>query len=288
MKITSLKKVKKSLSRLVSFLKTIFSNKPYAEDTFALLGSLKTAISNGELVLHYQIQQDLRTRKPVGVEALLRWNHPTLGLVYPDYFIPLAEHHDLITQISLWIAKQGMADLKRLNDLGYKDFNMALNMSPYCRVTNELLDAFKQEFAARNIDPNNVTFEITETVIAMSQAHTLSVLKELDSLGVDLSIDDFGTGQSSLVYLRKLPISELKVDREFVTNMLDDEQNYYIVQAIVNLAQGLHCRSVAEGIETKEVYDAVRAMNCDVAQGYYIAEPLPFNEMVAKLKQLNA
>ena len=261
--------------------------KHMAQDSVELLAFLKNAIKNDEFVLHYQTQVDMKTKKPIGVEALIRWNHPNLGLIYPDQFIPLAEHNDLITVISMWVVNQALRDLKRLREGGFPEFTMAINMSPYCKISDELLSIFKHGFAAANVAPSNVTFEITEAVISMSQTHTIKILKELDTLGVKLSIDDFGTGQSSLLYLRSLPISELKIDREFVTGMLTNEQDFYIVQSIISLAKGLQCKTVAEGIENKEVFEALVAMECGAAQGYYISKPMEFAGLVKTLDTLH-
>jgi EAL domain-containing protein (putative c-di-GMP-specific phosphodiesterase class I) len=177
-----------------------------------------------------------------------------------------------------------MTDLNALYSRGFYDLNIAINMPPYCHITENLLGIFKTGFKTSNVNPKKIIFEITETVISISQEHTLKTFKELQSLGVSLSIDDFGTGQSSLIYLKNLPISELKIDRGFVTSMVEKEQDFYIVQSIIHLAQGLNCRSVAEGIETEEVYASLKRMGCDIAQGYFIARPMPLQSLIIFLE----
>jgi EAL domain-containing protein (putative c-di-GMP-specific phosphodiesterase class I) len=214
----------------------------------------------------------------VGVEALLRWQHPVHGPVPPDEFIPMAEHSGLIRPVTLFALRKSMHQCLVWQRAGVS-LGLAVNLS-----VRNLLDVNFPIDVARllketGFDPHDLSLEITESCIMADPGRMLIELKRLDALGVSLSIDDFGTGYSSLSYLSRLPVKEIKIDRSFVQHMTEDDNDAVIVQSVIDLGRNLDLRVVAEGIEDEATWQRLADMGCDIAQGYYLGRPLSATHM---------
>jgi diguanylate cyclase (GGDEF)-like protein/PAS domain S-box-containing protein len=242
---------------------------------------LRRALSAGELRLHYQPVVDLRTRVITGVEALLRWEHPTRGLVPPSEIIPIAEETGLIVPIGEWALREACEQLMRWQEANPRrvPLTMAVNLSGVQLEHASFVERTGEILAATGVDASTLTMEITETVLMRDAGQALQVLEALKALGVALSIDDFGTGYSSLSYLKRFPVDVLKVDRSFVDGLGTDAEDQAIVQAIVALAESMGMTTIAEGLETQTQLDALRALDCLSAQGYLLGRPMPAAEM---------
>ncbi|EJM43082.1 diguanylate cyclase (GGDEF) domain-containing protein [Pseudomonas sp. GM33] len=246
-----------------------------ARKQLQLLQDLRNAVEHQEFSLHYQPKFDAANGLPVGAEALLRWEHPTQGLLLPDKFIELAEKTGLIIPIGEWVLNEACRQMREWYVLGYTDWRIAVNLSAIQFCHAGLVQSVAKALATHHLPANSLTLEITETT-AMSDADaSMTVLQELSEMGVDLSIDDFGTGYSSLMYLKRLPANELKIDRGFVRDLERDSDDAAIVSAIVALGQALGLRIVAEGVETDSQQDFLTQLGCDSLQGYLLGHPLP-------------
>ncbi|MDR6609373.1 EAL domain-containing protein [Pseudomonas synxantha] len=246
-----------------------------ARKQLQLLQDLRNAVEHQEFSLHYQPKFDAANGRPVGAEALLRWEHPTQGMLLPDKFIELAEKTGLIIPIGEWVLNEACRQMREWYVQGYTDWRIAVNLSAIQFCHSGLVQSVAKALAAHHLPANSLTLEITETT-AMSDADaSMRVLQELSDMGVDLSIDDFGTGYSSLMYLKRLPANELKIDRGFVRDLERDSDDAAIVSAIVALGQALGLRIVAEGVETGVQQDFLTQLGCDSLQGYLLGHPLP-------------
>ena len=246
-----------------------------ARKQLQLLQDLRAAVEQQQFSLYYQPKFDAANGRPVGAEALLRWVHPTQGMLLPDKFIELAERTGLIIPIGEWVLNEACRQMREWYVLGYTDWRIAVNLSAlqFCHVG--LVQSVAKALATHHLPANSLTLEITETT-AMSDADaSMTVLQALSEMGVDLSIDDFGTGYSSLMYLKRLPANELKIDRGFVRDLERDSDDAAIVSAIVALGQALGLRIVAEGVETDMQQDFLTQLGCDSLQGYLLGHPLP-------------
>jgi diguanylate cyclase len=250
----------------------------YAASNLELVGSLRSAIEGGQLVLHYQPKTTLDDGRVEAVEALVRWQHPGLGLLYPDSFIPLVEQTDLIDKLTEWVLKKALRDMR---DLGpqWQDLAVAVNVS--ARSLNRATFAAQVVGALRSerVAAARLTIEITETALLTDPTRAVAVLTEIETAGVKVSIDDFGIGQTSLSYLSSLPVNELKIDKSFVMDMLDNPAHAAIVRSIVELGHNLSFSVVAEGVETAEALAALRTTGCDMAQGFFFARPMRINDL---------
>jgi diguanylate cyclase (GGDEF)-like protein len=251
----------------------------------ALLGDLRRAIDDGSLMLHYQPKADMRTGGVRGVEALLRWTHVEHGPIPPDEFIPLAEHTGLIRPLTLYVLDQALAQCRAWNDDGV-NVGVAVNLS----VRNLYDPSFADEVAALmakwGVPASLLELEITESVIMADPMRAMAVLARLSDLGVGLSLDDFGVGYSSLAYLKRLPVTEIKIDKSFVMNISTDESDAMIVRSTIGLARSLGMRVVAEGVETEETWARLVALGCDIAQGYYLCRPKSAEDVTPLLRKL--
>ena len=245
---------------------------------------LRAAIERGELLLHYQPKVDIASGRLVAVESLVRWCHPQRGMMYPDTFIPLAEQTGLIKPLTDWVMREAFSQCRRWHDEGLA-INIAINQSAHNLHDPNLPADVERLFAHQNIHPSSVTMEITESAIMANPLRAMDVVTQLSAMDVALSIDDFGTGYSSLAYLKRLPAKELKVDKSFVMDMIADENDAMIVKSTIDLAHNLGLKVVAEGVETAEIWNGLAALGCDVAQGYYLARPMPANELEAWAKE---
>ncbi|HTZ45070.1 MAG TPA: EAL domain-containing protein [Jatrophihabitans sp.] len=246
-------------------------------ERLALLADLRTALTSSpeQLIMHYQPKLDLTTGEIIGVEALVRWNHPTLGIISPDRFIPLAESTGLIEALTPLVLELALTQCRDAT-VGGQPICVAVNLSARNVSDASLPERIRSVLERTGIPPSQLLLEITESSVMGDPAQTLPVLHALRELGIALSLDDFGTGYSSLSYLQRLPVSEVKIDRSFVTGLSGDDpvSTRALISAIIGLGEALGLRIVAEGIEDQATLDELRAMGCDVAQGYFIARPM--------------
>ena len=242
-----------------------------------LMGELRQAIENNDLILHYQPKINIKSNRISGVEALVRWQHKEHGLIPPDDFIPLAERTGLVKQLFLWVAKTALtqADQWRRDQI---KLGVAINLSPSTLLDADLPDMITGLLASCNVPAPYITFEITEGSIIKDPDRALEILTRLAQMGINISIDDFGTGYSSLAYLKKLPISELKIDKSFIQDMLTNENDEVIVRSTIDLAHNMGLKVVAEGAEEKETAVRLKSLGCDIIQGYYYSKPLSGND----------
>jgi PAS domain S-box-containing protein/diguanylate cyclase (GGDEF)-like protein len=250
---------------------TVDSSSP---SRLALLGDLRRAIERGELVLHYQPKVSLGTGHVVGVEALVRWQHPERGLIFPDNFIPMAEYTALIGPLTQHVLNTALAQARIWIDAG-KPLAIAVNLSVRNLLDEHLADRVAELLAAHDVPAALLELEVTESAIMIDPVKARLVLEKLSALGVRLSIDDFGAGYTSLSQLTTLPLSELKIDRSFVMRMTEDPGNAMIVQSVIDLGHNLDLTLVAEGVETEQALKALVGLECDLAQGYHLCKPLP-------------
>jgi diguanylate cyclase (GGDEF)-like protein len=252
-------------------------------DRLRLETDLRRAVERGELLLHYQPQIDVNTGKVIGVEALIRWQHPELGLVPPLNFIPLAEEMGLIVSISEWALEEACRCANALHARGLKLPQVAVNVSALT-FSSGLVERVKGVLNRTDIDPQILELELTEGVMMDSGSATIEALKEMKKLGVRLSIDDFGTGYSSLSYLSHFPLDSLKIDRSFVVDFDKNVQNASLVVAIIAMARSLSLKIVAEGVETAEQLHFLRSNGVSVIQGYLLSRPVPAHELAEMLE----
>jgi diguanylate cyclase (GGDEF)-like protein len=238
-----------------------------------LIGELRGAIETGQLVLHYQPKVDLQTGNIAGCEALVRWEHPELGLLRPNAFVPIAESTSLIRPLTRRVLEQALADVSAWRAHGV-DLGVAVNLSARCLNDPGFAGMVRDLLAGAGVSPRRLALELTESVIMADPSLTATVLAELHEMGVALSVDDFGTGYSSLSYLQQLPVEELKIDRSFVA-AIGEETSAVIVRSTIDLGRNLGLRVVAEGVEDDEVMALLRELRCPIAQGYAISPPLP-------------
>jgi len=244
--------------------------------TMKLERILRQAVDEKAFMLHYQPQIDLQTAKIIGVESLIRWEHPTLGKIPPSEFIPLAEENGLITPITEWVLETACRQNKKWQESGLPPIRIAVNISPYL-FREDLIGMVKRVLHETKLQPSYLELEITESLM-QDPDYTIPILKELKSIGVRLSIDDFGTGYSSLAYLIHFPIDSLKIDRSFIEDIKNESA--VIVKTIINMASHLNVSVIAEGIETEEQLDFLSNLNCSEGQGYYFSQPISSNKIV--------
>jgi diguanylate cyclase (GGDEF)-like protein/PAS domain S-box-containing protein len=247
---------------------------------------LHKALRNGELVIYYQPQVDIHQQKVMGVEALLRWQHPTMGLLSAGEFIPLAEETGFILPIGEWVLKQACEQAKQWQEAGYPLIKIGVNLSPKQFYQDNLVDVVAKILLETNLPPGCLELEITES-IAMSKAQeTIDKLHELKKLGIQISMDDFGTGYSSLAYLTKFPIDTLKIAREFVNDIGSDVNNEAIVSSIIDMTRNLQLNVIAEGVETEEQSLFLQRHACNQMQGYLFSKPLHADEVETMFEKL--
>jgi EAL domain-containing protein (putative c-di-GMP-specific phosphodiesterase class I) len=262
----------------------------YAETADAIGGlerlrtieELREVVSSRGLAVHYQPKVDVRTRHVVGVEALVRWNHPTRGLLPPAAFLPLVEDAGMMHELTVAVLEQSLDQIQAWAAAGRR-LPVAVNLSPSSLVDAELPDRIEEMLAQRGLTPDLLELEITEDVIMNDRERGRDILERVRAIGVGVAVDDFGTGYSSLAYLRELPIDELKLDRSFLQPMAADPRAAAIVRATISLAHSLGLRLVAEGVEDEQTADELSASGCDRAQGFFYARPLAPEQLDAWL-----
>ena len=248
----------------------------------SMLGDLRNALEHADVQVFLQPKLDLASGVVIGMEALARWRHPGRGWVAPEDFVPVAEETGLIKQLTDQVLDISISQLQRLRALGHH-LGLAVNLSTHDLLDELLSDRVMRHLDRHDADPALLTLEITESSLLIDAPRARTTIERLNQQGVRLSVDDFGTGYSSLSYLRHLPVSELKIDRSFVANVLFDEQDEVIVRSIIDLGHNLGMQVVAEGVETDEVLSRLRGFACDVAQGFGICRPVPLDNFVAWL-----
>ena len=239
----------------------------------ALMSEFRAAIEEHSLNLVYQPKVNIQTREIIGAEALLRWNHPQRGCIEPDEFIPLAEQTGLIKPLTAWVLEQAVQQCLQWREI-WPDFTVAVNLSVHNLHDAALLDQVRNFITEQKMPPSCLTLEITEGDIMSDPMRAREILESLNMMGIALSIDDFGTGYSSLSYLKQLPVNELKIDKSFVMEMTEDENDAVIVKATIDLAHNLGLKTVAEGVVDKLTWEYLQSLNCDIAQGYLISQPV--------------
>jgi diguanylate cyclase (GGDEF)-like protein len=249
----------------------------------ALMSELRAALVRNELLVYYQPQVDLRSGRVSGVEALIRWRHPTRGFLSPDEFLPIAEQAGLMRQVTHTVFEQALAQARSWRNTGL-DLTVAVNVSGRDLVDSRFADDIGRWLAEYGVDPSRLQVEITEGTILSERVRAQSVLTRLKALAATIAVDDFGTGYSSLGQLRSLPVDVLKIDKSFVLNMETEPGDAAIVRTTIDLAHSLGLTTVAEGVETEEAALQLAALRCDVVQGYAISRPLPAADLTAWLR----
>ncbi len=251
---------------------------PHSPERLGLMAELRNAIEQNQLLLHFQPKLELKTGRIASTEALVRWQHPRLGLIPPDKFILPAEHTGLIGPLTRWV----LIDALKYNTSLLRDglqLLVTVNLSARSLHDPHLLDMIANVLDAAGANPAQLMLEVTESAIVLDPKRAKENLMALNRMGIGLSIDDFGTGYTSLSSLKHLPVNEIKIDKSFVTNMLADKKDAMIVRTVIELGHNFGLTVVAEGVETQEVLDALAALNCDKVQGYFISKPLAYDSL---------
>jgi diguanylate cyclase (GGDEF)-like protein len=244
----------------------------------ALVGNLRRAIAEEELVLHYQPQIDLAEGVPVAVEGLVRWGHPERGLLPPLEFIAAAEHTGLIKDLTFRVLELGLKDLREWRGAG-REVGLSLNVSVRSLLDRHFPAEVERLLVLHRVSPHSLTLELTESSLMVDPTVAKRAMHDLSEVGVSFAIDDFGTGYSSLAYLTDLPVRELKIDKSFVLAMNLDPRNHIVVRSTIELARNLGLRTVAEGIEDPHTLERLRELGCELGQGFHISHPLPLAEL---------
>lgn len=250
----------------------------------ALERDIRSAMEAKEFAFHYQPQIDLKTKKVIGIEALMRWHHPERGWVPPDQFIPIAEATRLIMPLTETLLPDACWEIRKFQALGFDKLTVAINLSPLHFKTDGFLNFVSDTLASTGVDPECLEFEITEGIIMQDSDKVIETLTSLNQLGIKLSIDDFGTGYSSLSYLKKFPVDKLKIDKSFIRDVPHDKGAVAIVEAVIKLGHSFDLKVIAEGVETREQLDFLEARGCDEVQGYYYSKALPSDDLALWLE----
>lgn len=253
-------------------------------EKFVLENHLRKAIYHNQFSLVYQPQIDLRRNEISGVEALIRWEHPKLGLISPGEFIPLAEETGLILEIGEWVLKEACRQNKEWQNCGYKPLKMAVNLSAVQLIKGDLPETIRCILQETGLDPKWLEIEITESMIFQNVDGAIRILNQLKNMGINVSIDDFGTGYSSLSYLAKLPVDVLKIDRSFIQEIETDRKLPLVTNSIITMAHSMDIKVIAEGVETAGQLQEMTNQACDTVQGYIFFKPLTPAELEEKIK----
>jgi len=252
---------------------------------FIMKNELKRALERGEFVIYYQPQVDIEAKRIIGCEALLRWNHPRLGMIAPADFIPLAERTGLIIPIGKWVLKEASKQLKTWHNMGFKELKLSVNISACQFQESDLAETIQAILNAVDLEPNFLELEITENSIMLDTKLAMETVRRLKEIGIKIAIDDFGTGFSSLSYIRQFLADILKIDKSFVWNVTSNSYDAVMITAIIRMANTLRMRVVAEGVETKEQLDFLYSNGCKQIQGYLISPPVKPQEFEKLLMQ---
>jgi len=257
------------------------------EDRLKLERELREALLRNEFILFYQPQVDSKNGTIVGMEALIRWQHPHQGLIAPDRFISVAEETGLIIPVGKWVLQEACKQTKLLHTSGVPPIRISVNLSARQLEDPGLVQMVDQILKETDLEPALLDLEITESMLMSDMNRVIKTLEKLSTRGITISVDDFGTGHSSLAYLKRFPISTLKIDRSFICDIPGNKNDVSITKAIIKMAYALGLKTVAEGVETKEQFNFLKKYKCNVIQGYYFSKPIAFNEIV-KLFQIEA
>jgi diguanylate cyclase (GGDEF)-like protein len=257
---------------------------PDTGGTLALIGELRRAIDADELLLHYQPKVDVAGGQVIAVEALVRWQHPKRGLLFPDAFLPAVEQTELIEPLTWWVLERATQDLARLDPDGR--LTVAVNVSARSVGRSGFADDVLDLLSRTDMPPGRVVLEMTETALLVDPKRAVAALRRLAEAGVRVSIDDFGAGQTSLGYLAAMPVTEVKIDKGFVLDLVENPRHAAIVRSVVGLAHSLNLSVTAEGVETADALAALGTMRCDAAQGYLLSRPLPVEELAGRIASL--
>jgi diguanylate cyclase (GGDEF)-like protein len=252
-----------------------------AVEHLRMRNGLRHALDHGEFVLHYQPQISLASGAVIGAEALIRWNHPELGMVAPGRFISVAEDSGLIVPIGEWVLREACRQAVAWHKAGLPELLIAVNLSAVQFKRGDVEKSVTQALELSGLNPALLELELTESILIKDTEKVLATVRQLKSLGVKLSIDDFGTGYSSLSYLKRFNVDKLKIDQSFVRDMADDPNDAAIVSAIIQMAKSLNLVTIAEGVEDERQLAQLRLQHCDEAQGYLIARPMPADEFAS-------
>jgi predicted signal transduction protein with EAL and GGDEF domain len=253
----------------------------------AVENGLRHAVGRNELVLHYQPILDLWSGTATGMEALLRWQHPTRGLLLPAQFVSVAEESGVIVPMGRWTLAEACRQCKIWEKLGIPSMRIAVNLSPVELRDRDFIAHVRQVLAESAVDPNMLEFELTETFLMQDSSSTAVVLRALKDLGVRIALDDFGTGYSSLSHLKGFPIDTLKIDRAFVNEVTTNDGDASIIRAVITLGNSLHIRVIAEGVETAAQLAALQDFGCPEGQGYYFSRAVPTDEIEPALRKIS-
>lgn len=251
-----------------------------AEERKSLEKDLREALRRGEFTVHYQPQVSVPTRRIIGAEALVRWNHPTLGMLPPLKFLPLAEETGLILSLGEWVLMNACAQVKRWQEEGLPPIRVSVNLSLREFRDGRLEDTISRALRESGLDPRWLELEVAEETAIKDVEKTVRTMERLRELGVRVAIDEFGSGLASVMYMKKLPIDTLKIGRAFIRDVTQDLNNATIVASITSMAHGFNLEVVvAEGMETAEQFEFLRSIKCDVVQGFFFSKPLPHDEL---------
>lgn len=257
-----------------------------SSQSLAIESSLHYALERNEFLVYYQPKIDIKTNKIVGAEALIRWQHPTMGMISPAAFIPIAEESGLILPIGKWVLWTACQQMKQWRDGGYP-LKVAVNLSAQQFNQPDICEQVVEVLQANNLEPSCLELELTESILVQNPEAAIQILSELKGLGIEISVDDFGTGYSSLGYLKQFPFDTLKIDQIFVRNLTDDSKNAAITTALIQLAHNLKLTVIAEGVETEAELTFLRQHQCDKVQGYLFSPPVPPEVLEQKLREMS-
>jgi len=254
-----------------------------AQHRFSMVGDLRRAIVENQLFLLYQPKVDLASLRFAGVEALVRWKHPRLGILTPDHFIPLAEQTGLIMPLTLWVFNEALRQCNVWNK-ETAGLDVAVNLSAWNLQSSRLPEQISGLLTSSGVSSSQLELELTESAIMANPKQAAEILTSMKQMGLLITVDDFGTGYSSLAHLNRLPIDVIKIDKSFVMKMATETQDAVIVRSMIHLAHNLNLKVVAEGVENRQTIDMLRTMGCDMAQGYYISHPRLAEELPRRLQ----
>ena len=255
-----------------------------AREHQSIESGIRLALERNEFVLHYQPKLDLKTGQVVGAEALIRWQHPERGLLYPADFISVAEDSGLIVPLSSWVLRQVCLQGRAWEDQTHAGLTLSLNISAMDFRQRDFLDSIRQVLEETGMEPTRLELEITESVLMQNVDHTIETLKAIKALGIRLAIDDFGTGYSSLSYLQRFPIDVLKIDQSFVRDLNGDSNDAALVSAIISLGKSLNLNVISEGVETQDQLSFLKAHDCEEGQGYYFSKAVEAETFLSLLQ----
>ena len=278
----ALRESKTSGAGTVRFFSSSFNRQ--AEDQLTLQSELQYAIERKELQLFYQPKVDMRTLQIIGAEALIRWQHPERGLIAPSVFIPLAEESRLIVDIGAWVINETCAQIAKWQKLGVRELRIAINISGAQLHENRLLNDLQTAMQMHNVAPSRLMVELTEAMLTQNANPINSAIQQIADMGITLSLDDFGSGLSCLASIKKIPLSELKIGRSFITGLPDDRDNAAIVSAIIAIARNFSLQVTAEGVETEGQLKFLQRLGCNQFQGFLRSKPVPAVDFVNLLR----